>query len=234
MSTNNSQSAFALIKFFSQKEHYLSFIRGISLFRTPHYYRTCEDIGRGDRNESCLLYWDRKLSGEKPKFFKPDNTFISNNELESILVYPIDEQYDAWMQSWAVVGPHNGFEHSLAQMQQEFGSYFVLLPANKIKHYASLVEKISGTKVSFGLMRYSGSLKERSLTVKSSKYSYQKEFRFFVGQCSKGELQDKFLKLPDLNKLLLDAQNLKLTSPNGLTNYIAVGYNSIVTVEPEN
>ena len=232
MHNSDSQSAFALIKFFSQKEHYLSFKRGMSLFRTPHYYRTCESVGRGDRNESCLSYWDHKLGGDKPKFRKPDGSDIDYNQLKSVLVYPADEQYDSWMQSWAVISPHNDFEHSLEQMQQEFGFYFVILPAKKIKNYASLVEKISGSRVSYGLVQYSDDPRERSLTVKDAKLSYQKEFRFFTGRCSKEELQDRYLDLPDLNELLLDAQSLKLTSPDGLTKYCSVGYKGTVTVEP--
>ncbi len=81
-------------------------------------------------------------------------------------------------------------------------------------------------------MSYTNNPIGRSLTVKDSKYSYQKEFRFFTGQCSKGELQDKFLELPDINNLLLEGQSLKITSPNGAIKYCSVGYNRTVNVTP--
>ncbi|MGR3064634.1 hypothetical protein ABMY28_22125 [Vibrio vulnificus] len=232
MIKNSSQSAFALIKFFSQKEHYLSFLAGTSLFRTPHYYRTCEDIGRGDRNESCILFWDRKLGGPKPKFIRPDGLEMSDKEFESVLVYPIHEQHDAWMQSWAIIGPHNDFEGALEQMLQEFGLFFVILPANRIQDYAQLVEKASGLKVSFGAVQYSEDPTERSLIVKDSRFSYQKEFRFFAGNCPKGELEEKFFELPELRNLLLNAQSLKFTSPNGVVKYCSVGHGRTVTVKP--
>jgi hypothetical protein len=232
MIKNSPQSAFALIKFFNQKEHYLSFLAGTSLFRTPHYYRTCEDIGRGDRNESCILFWDRMLGGAKPKFIGPDGLAMSDKELESVLVYPIHQQHDAWMQSWAIIGPHNDFEGALEQMQQEFGSFFVMLPANRIEDYAQLVENTSGLKVSFGSVQYSEDPTERSLTVKDSRFSYQKEFRFFAGKCLKGELGEKFFELPELRNLLLNAQSLKFTSPNGVVKYCSVGHGRTVTVEP--
>ncbi|GAA6171234.1 hypothetical protein NBRC116592_09040 [Colwellia sp. KU-HH00111] len=230
MNNKNSQSAFALIKFFSQKEHYLSFLNGISLFRTPHYYRTCEDLGRGDRNESCVLFWSRKYGENKPKFSFLGNTDINFDECESVLIYPAAEQNDTWMQSWAIIGNHNGFENSLEQMKQVFGLYFVLLPANKITQYAKLVEKDSGMKVSYGAVRYSDNPTERSLTVKDTKFSYQKEFRFFTGECSKGKLKDQFLMLPELKSLLIDAQSLKLTLPNGNIKYCSVGYEGVVIV----
>ncbi|AVW98910.1 hypothetical protein [Vibrio vulnificus] len=233
MNDMGTQSAFALIKFFSQKEHYLSFVAGTSLFRTPHYYRICEDEGRGDPSESCISFWNRKVGGVKPKLVKPDGTEFGDKDVESILVCSAYEQYDSWMQSWAIISPHNDFESSLEQMIQEFGSFFVLLPVNKIKEYANLVEKASGLKVSYEAVRYTDVLTERSLTVKDLKFSYQKEFRFFVGQCPKGESKDKFLDLPELSSLLLDGQTLVLTSPNGVVKYCSLGHTSVVTVDPQ-
>ncbi|WMN62082.1 hypothetical protein NI389_19995 (plasmid) [Pseudoalteromonas xiamenensis] len=185
MSNRDLNSAFALIKFFSKKEHYLSFLNGNTLFRTPHYYRTCEDVGRGDRNESCLLFWGKKFGGQKPKFELIGNSNLDFETYESVLIYPTTEQNDSWMQSWAIMGPHNGFEHSLEQLQEEFGFYFVVLPAKNIAKYAKLVEKHSGSKITYGAIRYSENPKERSLTVKDTKFSYQKEFRFYTGQCAK-------------------------------------------------
>ncbi|MEI8613668.1 hypothetical protein P4S54_08200 [Shewanella sp. PP-He15 brown] len=230
MNNQSSQSAYALIKFFSHKEHYLSFLNGTSLFGTPHYYRTCEDIGRGDRNESCFLFWDQKFGGKKPKFSELNGIEINCNEFESILIYPANEQYDAWMQSWAIIGSHNGFEHSLEKMQREFGFYFVVLPASKIINYAKLIERVSGTTVRYGAVRYSDNPIERSLTVKDPRYSYQKEFRFFIGECSKGELKAQVLDLPELNELLLDAKSLRIDLPNGSIKFCSVGHKGIVTV----
>lgn len=136
------------------------------------------------------------------------------------------------MQSWTVIGPDNEFEQSLEIMRKEFGLFFVILPAKKIKQYANLIERASGSKVSFGLVRYSDDPMARSLTVKDVNFSYQNEFRFFTGQCSKLEFQDKFLNLPDINNLLLDAKSLKLVSSNGFTNYFSVGSEETVTVKP--
>jgi hypothetical protein len=168
--------------------------------------------------------------GDKPSIRQPDGTHIDYKKLKTVLIYPSHEQYDTWMQSWAIIGPHNSFEGSLEQMQREFGLYFVVLPANKINQYAKLLEKSSESKVSYGMVRYSNDPTERSLTVKSANFSYQKEFRFFTGQCSKFEKNDKFLKLKGLNKLLLNAKSLKLTSPNGATKYCTVGRNGIASV----
>lgn len=224
----SSQSAFALIKFFSQKEHYLSFKKGINWFQTPHYYRTCEDVGRGDSNESCIYFWNETLPKNKPNFIKS----IDYKQLKNILIYPADEQHDSWMQSWAVIGPNNGFENSLEKMRNDFGYYFVILPAANIPKYMSLVEKASGFEVRHGLIRYSEDPIKRSLTVKSAEFSYQKEYRFYIGNCSKDELEKKSLYLPDINNILLGAESLKIESRDGTTRYCSVGHKELVTVDP--
>ncbi|MBF4241923.1 hypothetical protein [Vibrio anguillarum] len=62
------------------------------------------------------------------------------------------------------------------------------------------------------------------------RYSYQKEFRFFIGECSKGELKAQVLDLPELNELLLDAKSLRIDLPNGSIKFCSVGHKGIVTV----
>lgn len=223
-----SQRAFALIKFFNKEEHYSAFKNGEFLLRTPHFYRICEDPGRGDRNESCLGYWDKSLGHEIPNIVR-DGSPIDMTDVKSVLIYPASEQKDAWLQSWCLISSDNDFEASLQQMIDEFGTYFVLLPAQHIESFATSLEHASGAAVRYGLIQYSDNPLDRSLTVKDSKYSYQKEFRFFIGECHKGETQDKTVRLPGLNMLLSDAQSLKLVSPSGKTTYFGLGYKNVVT-----
>lgn len=225
--------AVALIKFFSKRDHYLSFRKGTNLFRTPHYYRLDETIGRGDRSESCIGYWDRKLGDELPSIVNSDSK-VNLDDAQSILLYPASEQKDAWLQSWSVIGPHNNFENSLEQMLKEFGPYFVVLPAPKINAYRHLLAKTSGCKVHMGLVGYSDNPLKRSLVVKDSKFNYQKEFRFLLSECSKGEVRDKKVQVQGINKLLLQASSLKLASPSGEVKYCSLGSHKVVTMPPEN
>jgi hypothetical protein len=148
----NSQQAVALIKFFSEKEHYLAFRNGSALFRPPHFYRTQEDKGRGDRSESCWGYWDKGLGDEMPNIVIDGNPNLIM-DAQTVLIYPAHEQQDSWLQSWSVMGPQNRFEESLEQMLQKFGTYFVVLPANKISEYAQLLAEASRSEVRYGLAR---------------------------------------------------------------------------------
>jgi len=113
-------------------------------------------------------------------------------------------------------------------MLEEFGTYFVVLPASKIIAYAQLLAKTSGCKVQQGLVRYSEDPLERSLIVKDSKFSYQKEFRFFVGECLKDEVHDKYVHLQGLNKLLLEGASLQFKSPSGEVKWCTLGHRKVV------
>jgi hypothetical protein len=223
-----SQKAVALIKFFSEEKHYLAFKNGHSLLRTPHYYRCCEDLGRGDRNESCLGYWDRDLGDVMPHI-KRDGSSIDMTEVKSVLIYPAHEQRDAWLQSWCLIGPDNRFEETLQRMIDEFGSYFALLPATNIDAYVNLLKKASGLAVRYGLVQYSQNPLERSLTIKNSSFSYQKEIRFYLGECEKDERLDKNLHLEGLDNLLSDAASLKLTNSSGDITYFCLGQKKVVS-----
>jgi hypothetical protein len=229
--TNNSeesQKAIALIKFFSEEKHYLAFKNGSSMFRTPHYYRKCEDKGRGDRSESCLGYWDKGLGDQIPNIII-DGHPVDTKDAESVLIYLAHEQKDAWLQSWCVIEPFNGFEQSLEQMLDEFGAYFVVLPAENINAYANLVNQVSGCTVRYGLVRYTDDSLDRSLTVKDSKLGYQKEFRFYLGECAKDEIEDKVPRLQGVNNILLEASSLKLQSPTGEIKYCSLGRKEVIT-----
>lgn len=199
------------------------------MFRTPHYYRKREDAGRGDRSESCLGYWDKELGDQMPKLVSNGDQ-IDLEDAQSLLIYPAHEQQDSWLQSWCVIGPHNDFEQSLERMIKEFGTYFAILPAKHIITYANLVNRASGDKVRYGLVQYSDNPLERSLTIKDSKFSYQNEFRFYVGRCEKGEIQDKVLYLQGVNDIFLAARSLKIESPSGEVRYFSQGQQKVVLV----
>lgn len=225
--SEGSQSVTALIKFFSKKEHYLAFKNGSVLFRPPHYYRLRDDIGRSDRNESCVGYWNNELGDDMPQLFKNEKP-IDPKDVKSILIYPLAEPKDSWMQCWSMIGPHNCFENSLEQMLCEFGTYFVILPAENISKYAKLLTKASGLKIAHGLVKYSEDPKKRSLSVKDSRLSYQKEYRFLVGTCDKDEVQEKRIENLNLEPILLEASSLKFESPSGEIRYCSLGNQKVV------
>lgn len=224
----NSKQVVALIKFFSQEEHFLSFKSGYSIFRTPHFFRKYKSLGRGDRSESCLWYWDKEMGDEMPSILV-DGHPVDIKDAESVLAYPAHEHQDSWLQSWCVIGPHNSFEGSIEKMLEEFGSYFVVLPAGNISTYAELLNQVSGAEVRCKFIQYSSNPFDRSLTVKDSKFSYQKEFRFYIGECAKDEVKDKEYRISGLESILAEASSCRIQSPSGQTKYFSLGRKQVVT-----
>ena len=225
--SKNTIQAVALIKFFTEEAHFLAFKNGHTIFRTPHYYRMHDSTGRGDRSESCFGYWDRGLGDELPNIIK-DGTQLDLQSAKSVLIYPVQEQSDSWLQSWCIVGPQNNFESSLQRMIEEFGTYFVVMRAAKIEAYVNLLNEASGLSVGYGSIRYANNPFDRSLTTKDSAFSYQKELRFYVGECDKNEIQDRNIQIDGLGSILSEAASLKLTSPSGENRYCTLGRKEVV------
>lgn len=222
-----SMDAFALIKFFSEEKHFQWFKDGYTMFRTPHFYRRCEDIGRGDRNESCILYRDKELGDEMP-ILTMNHQPLDLGNIESMLLHCANEVSDSWMQSWCIVGKFNDFELSLTRMLEEFGCHFVVLQASNIKNYAESLRQASGLDVSYGYLSYSDNPLDRSLCAKDKEFEYQKEFRFYVGSCDKYEVLDKELRVSKMSNLLSGAKSLKFTSQTGDVRYCSLGSNNVV------
>jgi len=222
----NTQRAVALIKLISEEQWYLASRNGDMLLRTPHYFRNKEDPGRGDRHESCVGYWDRKRGHEMPAI-SSDGAPMDMADVETLLMYPIDEQKDAWMQSWSIVGPDNYYEESLQRLVNEFGPYFILMPVKHIVNYIAMLEQATGLSVRGGPVQYSDDPMKRSLTVKDSEFAYQKEFRFFVGECSKFETQDKHVHVEGIDKILSVGESLKFETA-GKKTYFGLGQKTII------
>jgi len=113
-------------------------------------------------------------------------------------------------------------------MLEEFGAYFVVLSARNIDAYANMISEACGEPVRYGLIRYSDKPLNRSLTIKDHGFSYQKEFRFYVGECDKNEVQDKSIRLHGVSDLLLEAGSLRFESASGLVRYCSQGQKKVV------
>jgi hypothetical protein len=211
-----------LIKFFTEEEHLKQFISGSILCRTVHYYRICDDVGRGDRYESCFGYWDKSLNDTLPNI-KMDNRPFDLSKASSILIYPMSEPLDGWVQCWSLIGPHNGFEDSIDKLAKEFGKYFVLLPCSKIEQYVSLISQANGISITHGLVGYSNRREEFGIGVKTDALAYQREYRFIFGECLKGAILDRTFNTKPLYDLVIPAGSLKFVKPSGETIYYSGG-----------
>lgn len=206
------------------------FKRGEVLLRTPHYYRTHDEPGRADRFESCVGFYDKNRGHNLPKFEIPIDV-QTLNDVQSVLIYPMNEPNDAWIQSWSAVGTHNNFEDSLSRMIKEFGSYFVFLPAKRIATYEQRLSKKSRLVVKSGLVEYTKDSSKRSLMMKTIDFEYQREYRFLVGECEKNYKEDLNIKVGNMQPILTEAMSFKFLKPDGTSIYCGIGDDKVLSVE---
>jgi hypothetical protein len=91
------------------------FKQGDVLFRTHEFYRTHDDLGRAVQFKSCIGFYARDRGHLFPKL-EDENNVLNLKDAKSLLIYPVTEPHDAWMQSWSAVGPYNFFEDILSKL----------------------------------------------------------------------------------------------------------------------
>ncbi|MDO6488269.1 hypothetical protein Q4503_11190 [Colwellia sp. 6_MG-2023] len=226
---DNSYPIHGLLKFFSCKEHMDSFKRGKVKFATPHYYRTNPNPNIADQLESCI-----EFSTDTNNFEKIISKYEGANGIDilksknNLLICPNHEPKDAFIQCWFALGSHNKFEDSLSKMLMNFGSYFVFLDVKKIETYKQRLLKKSGLKVKGNIVNYTDDNLKHSLIVKKQDLEYQKEFRFFLGECEKNNAEDRFFELGSLKPILTEMRSGKVISADGTITYFTSGHSEVV------
>lgn len=221
---------YGLIKFFENIDYWQQFKAGLLYCNTPHYFRTIEEIGRSDPYESCIGYYNLARGDNPPKFTDGGGKILNIEKAKQVVIHPLNEPSDGWLQCWAIVAPQNNFDDYLIRIVREFGPYFVYMPAQNIKKYIARIRKFNAESVEYGYVRYSSNPKECSLGVKRVDYEYQCEFRIVIGECDKFCKEHREFRVPPLTDLLLDFQSLKLEKPNGQITHFSFGQQTPITV----
>jgi hypothetical protein len=126
------------------------------------------------------------------------------------------------------MGTHNNFDDSLAKMLKNFGKYFVFLEAKRIETYKQRLSKKSGLEATGRIVIYTcNSLKHSSIAKKQS-LEFQKEFRFFLGECEKDNADEFYSKVGNLKPILTEIGSGKVTKPDGTITYFSVGHDDVI------
>ncbi len=177
---------FGLIKFFRDKRYLEMFLEGEIYCNTPQFYRNSKIKGVSDRSESCLFSMDEKRGDI---FDSCSINGIDVNPPTNFLIR--NGRNDGWLHCWAIIDLPETVEEfrclqqDLSRLQKEFGSYYAFVNA---KNSHILAERISSvvkssfiaSKVTYDDIGYLG----HSVLKKDKSYSYQREFRFIIDECS--------------------------------------------------
>lgn len=175
-----------IIKFFRDPNKLNALENGLFYCNTPEYYRFSSDEGISDLHESCTTAY-RSSRGDLPIKIK-----IKGQEIEGLTAVTIYQggTKDRWLHCWFGLHiPQNESElnflaNDLNRMRKEFGVNFAFIPCDKIAAFVNHLETLSTYKVDHGFVRYSDSKMDWSYGCKPSAYSYQREYRFVIGECN--------------------------------------------------
>jgi hypothetical protein len=195
----------ALIKW-GQGSHLEQLIQGSLYLNTPEFYRLSADKEFGDKYESCA-YTYRKWRDEIGPVILKDGVPLSQFYLTSMTVYGATDQ-SFYLHCWSMVSAWDDARElkaliaDLQKQREMLGPCFVALRARDI---GTLLDRIKGIEPTAGCshIEYSDNPNQQSCVCKRTRFSWQREFRFLVGQCAEKETTPRCLEVGDLSDLLL-------------------------------
>ncbi|WP_432468133.1 hypothetical protein [Agarivorans sp. Z349TD_8] len=216
-----------IIKFFRDKDKLDQLVDGLFYCNTPEFYRLSDASGVSDHHESCANSFRKGRDSESIKLY------INGFELPHIekVTLHTNEHKDRWMHCWfALTIPQTDIElraltDDINRMRDEFGCNYVFVEEKNIPILVGRLYTTTSLKIAHGLVKYSPNQFDWSAICKSDQYTYQREYRFLVGECShshvepiKPKYDSGFSDLMYVNKKLeLSSENqcLFYMDPNG-------------------
>ncbi len=217
----NQERIIGLVKFFSNEQYMKDLLAGKFFCNTPEYYRRTFHPGISDRYESCKLDLINTLDPDfSLKIQMPGYEMLhatSADDLTRFTIYD-DVGHQAWLHCWMILSlppAQKKLDQLICDMRRikrEFGSHNLFLPFKHIKTMASRIKKSSLKEAKATVVKYSDKQIDFSSSCKSTRYSYQREFRFLFGHCEGYEAESFTFQIPEgLGDLLAPNADLKLT-----------------------
>lgn len=206
-----------LIKFFKDREKLDSFLDGMFWCNTPEFYRLEDAAGVGDKNESCVHSYRAARDGAGATITINGSPPI---ELTSSTRHNYSEK-DRWMHCWFEWSLPNTDEDGIRlvqdinRMMSEFGNLYTVLLNRDIGEFISRVDKVTDLNVGANNVRYSANREEWNSLCKDNCYSYQREFRFLLGECSVQEVEPQKLHISKgFRDIVLDCPPISMKDDN--------------------
>jgi hypothetical protein len=203
-----------LIKFFSKQEYLDDFLSGSLYCNTPEFYRQSTATGVSDDFEACMAYFNRNKHITPPKIVI-DGKPLDLSAVETLTIFGDADRHDSHLQCWFAVDQPTDFESgvlalrsNLDQVRLESGPFSVFLPASNLDAYGRLLEDAVPDGYLGSHVQYTDDYRIRGMFRKRNSYSYQREYRFAIGQVEKGHLPHRVLQMPSLDHLVEVCPNL--------------------------
>lgn len=204
-----------IIKFFRNEEFLDKLVNGCFHCTPPEVYRLDEQKGVSDKFESCGFSYRKSRSDPEIILHINDRRITDHT---SLTVHNAQNK-DAWLHCWFTLRlPANEeglaqLKSDIARMKDEFGHHFAFVPAPSINNLICRLQQVSLKSVSYGEVRYNSNNSEWGSLCKAIEYSYQREFRFLVGECNANETRfHEFNDPASFDGLILKNAEIKIKS----------------------
>lgn len=179
------ENPFGLIKFFRDPEKLEALREGLFYCNTPEFYRLSGDEGVSDLHESCSHAY-RKERGDMPVTLS-----YGGHEVGGIIALTLHSSGigDHWLHCWfKITMPKNDqdlkqLSIDIERMRKEFGAEYAFIPGNHLPELLNRLKTATDHRILFEPVKYSSKKLDWSAVCKSEHYSYQREYRFLIGEC---------------------------------------------------
>jgi hypothetical protein len=206
-----------LIKFFRDRDKLDSFLDGMFWCNTPEFYRLEDAAGVGDKNESCVHSYRASRDG-----VRATSTIegLSPIEITSSTWHNYSLK-DRWMHCWFEWNlpktDKDGIRlvEDINRMMSEFGNLYTVLLYRDISEFISRVDKVTDLNFGANTVRYSTIREEWNSLCKDTRYAYQREFRFLLGECSASEVEPQKIYISKgFRDIVLDCPPISMKDEN--------------------
>lgn len=174
-----------IIKFFSNDSFLDALIAGTLYCNTPEFYRQSKLEGVSDLNESCLFSFRPERGDEKIIL---EVSGIEINDIKRLTARNPGLP-EAWLHCWMALEIPKTDEELIAlkkdvlRLQTECGCNYAFIRHDRITPFLNAIKTLTDHRVIAGKVAYSEKSTDCGPSCKAVSYSYQREFRFLIGEC---------------------------------------------------
>ena len=220
-----------LIKFFRNEDFLDKLCSGLFYCNSPEEYRLNNQEGIGDPMESCIHSY--RLSRNDSEIVLEINGHALTG-VERLTLHNSNNR-DSWLHCWFELRIPSDQEAldslnaNIERMKKEFGDNFAFIPAPKLKPLVELIQKHSEHPLYCDSVKYSSNSSDWGNLCKSTKFSYQNEYRFLFGECNPHSLVHYEFSIPqeDIQELILKNSEIKLMDSSDGTEWFVLRPNQL-------
>ena len=192
-------TVWGIVKFFKDEEHLDALLSGHLCCNTPEYYRLHDEQGISDHHESVTHAYRKERDDAKPKLY------IGGHAIEGLnrITLRAAGYKDGWLHCWSILKMPDDdvglavLVRDIDQLREEFGVHYAYVLPDKVPLFLERLQSATSHRILAREVCYSSDSLEWSPFCKAQPFSYQREFRILVGECSEHSIDHLVIQIPN-------------------------------------